>query len=59
MLLLPTLGFLLQIPDECLESLELDPAAPAQDQESAVVLRHRRHCYRNRRLKAEADAAIC
>ena len=59
MLLLLTLGFVLQILDECRESLGLDTAAPAQDQESAVVLRHCRHCCRDRRLKAEADAAIC
>ncbi len=59
MLLLLTLGVVLQILDECRESLGLDTAVPAQDQVSAVVLRHRRHCRRNRRLRAEADAAIC
>ena len=59
MLLLLTLGFVLQILDECRESLGLDTAALAQDQERAVVLRQRRHCCRNWRLKAETDAAIC
>ncbi len=51
MLLLPMLGFELQILGECRESLRLDTTAPARDQESAVMLRHRRRCYRNRRLK--------
>jgi hypothetical protein len=51
MLPLPMLGFESQIPDECRESLRLDTTAPAQDQESADMLRHRRCCYRSRRLK--------
>jgi hypothetical protein len=51
MMPLLTLGFESQIPDECRESLRVDNAAPAQDKESAIMLRHRRCCYRNRRLK--------
>jgi hypothetical protein len=51
MLFLPMLGFELQIPEEYRESLRLDTTALAWDQESAVTLRHRRRCYRNRRLK--------
>jgi hypothetical protein len=51
MMPLPTLGFESQISDECRESLRLDTAAPAQDQESTVMLRHRHCCHRNWRLK--------
>jgi hypothetical protein len=51
MMPLLTLGFESQIPAECRESLRLDTTATAQDQDSAVMLRHRRCCYRNRRLK--------
>jgi hypothetical protein len=32
LLLLPTLGFVLHVPDECCKSLRLDTAAPARDQ---------------------------